>query len=45
MKIGLRGKQCFDEGDGKQNYLVFLPMRKYFKLNIVVGVTDHVLSW
>ena len=24
-----RGKQYFDEGDGKQNYLVFLPMRKY----------------
>ena len=29
----------------KQNYLVFLPMRKYFKLNSVVGVTDYVLSW
>ena len=27
-----RGKQYFDEGSGKQNYLVFLPMRKYFKL-------------
>ena len=40
-----RGKQYFDEGDGKQNYLVFLPMRKYFKLNSVVGVTDYVLSW
>ena len=26
-----RGKKYFDEGDGKQNYLVFLPMRKYFK--------------
>ena len=26
-----RGKQYFDEGDGKQNYLVFLSMRKYFK--------------
>ena len=35
----------FDEGSGKQNYLVFLPMRKYFKLNSVVGVTDYVLSW
>ena len=23
-----RGKQCFDEGSGKQNYLVFLPMGK-----------------
>ena len=36
-----RGKQYFDE----QNYLVFLPMRKYFKLNSVIGVTDYVLSW
>ena len=40
-----RGKQYFDEGDGKQNYLVLLPMRKYFKLNTVVGVIDRVLSW
>ena len=24
-----RGKQCFDEGSGKQNYLVFLPMGRY----------------
>ena len=40
-----RGKQYFDEGSGKQNYLVFLPMGKYFKLNSIVGVTDRVLSW
>ena len=40
-----RGKQYFDEGSGKQNYLVFLPMGKYFKSNSVVGVIDHVLSW
>ena len=39
-----RGKQYFDEGSGKQKYLVFLPMRKYFKLNSVVGVIDRVLS-
>ena len=26
-----RGKQYFHEGSGKQNYLVFLPMGKYFK--------------
>ena len=39
-----KGKQYFDEGSGKQNYLVFLPMRKYFKLNSVAGVTDYVLS-
>ena len=40
-----RGKQYFDEASGKQNYLVFLPMGKYFKLNSVVGVVDRVLSW
>ena len=40
-----RGKQYFDEGSGKQNYLVFLPIKKYFKLNSVAGVVDHVLSW
>ena len=40
-----RGKQYFNEEDGKQNYLVFLPMRKYFKLSSVVGVIDRVLSW
>ena len=28
-----------------KNYLVFLRMGKYFKLNSVVGVIDHVLSW
>ena len=38
------GKQYFDEGSGKQNYLVFFPLRKYFKLNSVAGVVDHVLS-
>ena len=40
-----RGKQYFDEGSGKQNYLVFLPMGKYLKLNSVVGVIDRLLSW
>ena len=40
-----RGKQYFDEGDGKQKYLVFLSMRKYFKLNTIANVIDHVLSW
>ena len=40
-----RGKQYFDEGSGIQNYLVFLPMGKYFKLNSVVGVIDRALSW
>ena len=37
-------KQYFDEGSGKQNSLVFLPMRKYFKLNSVVDTVDYVLS-
>ena len=40
-----KGKQYFDEGSSKQNYLVFLPLSKYFKLNSVVGVSDYVLSW
>ena len=40
----LNGKSYFDE-TGKQNYLVFLPMRKYFKLSSVTGVIDRVLSW
>ena len=39
------GKQYFDEGSGKQNYLVFLPIKKYFKLNLVVNAADYVLSW
>ena len=39
------GKQYFDEGSGKENYLVFLPMRNYFKLNSVVDTVDYVLSW
>ena len=40
-----RGKQYFDEGYAKQNYLVLLPIRKYLKLNTVVGVINRVLSW
>ena len=40
-----KGKQYFDEESGKQNYLEFRPMGKYFKLNSVVGITDCVLSW
>ena len=40
-----RDKHYFDEGSDKQNYLVFLPINKYFKLNSVVGVIDRVLSW
>ena len=40
-----RGKHYFDEGSGKQNYLVFLPINKYFKLDSVVDAADYVLSW
>ena len=40
-----RGKQYFDEGSSKQDYLVLLPIRKYFKLNSVAGAADFVLSW
>ena len=40
-----RDNQYFDEGSSKQNYLVFLPMGMYFKLNLVVSVIDSVLSW
>ena len=40
-----RGKQYFDEASGKENHLVFLSMGKYFELNSVVGVINHVLSW
>ena len=40
-----RGKKYFYEEDGKQNCLVFLPKRRYFKINLVVNVIDRVLSW
>ena len=39
------GKKYSDEGNGEQNYLVFLPMRKYFKLSSFTGVIDRILSW
>ena len=34
-------KSRFEE-DGAQNYLVFQPLNKYFKL---IASTDYVLSW
>ena len=36
-----RGKSHFEE-DGTQNYLVFQPIHKYFKLN---ANTLYILSW
>ena len=39
-----RGKNYFDE-DGKQNYLVFLPKYRYFKVNIISNITNYLLSW
>ena len=35
------GKSHFEE-DGTQNYLVFQPINKYFK---VIASTDYVSSW
>ena len=35
------GKSHFEE-DGTQNYLVFQPLNKYFKL---IASTDYVSSW
>ena len=40
-----RGKKYFEEENGKENYLVFLSMSRYFKLNSIVGDIDRVLSW
>ena len=39
------GKKYFDQEDGTQSYLVFLPKRKYFKLNSIAFIVDRVLSW
>ena len=38
-----RGKNYFDK-DGKQNYLVFLPILRYFRANVITNVTNYVLS-
>ena len=38
------GKSHFEE-DGVQNYLVFQPIIRYFKVNTINNVTDYVLSW
>ena len=38
------GKNYFQE-DGAQNYLVFQPIIRYFKVNTIINATDNVLSW
>ena len=38
------GKNYFEE-DGTQNYLVFQPIIRYFKVNTIINVADYVLSW
>ena len=39
-----RGKNYFVE-DGTKNYLVFPPIFRYFKTNLISSVTNYVLSW
>ena len=36
-------KSHFKE-DGTQNYLVFQPIVRYFKINTIINVVDYVLS-
>ena len=38
------GKNYFEE-DGTQNYLLFHPIIRYFKVNKIINVIDSVLSW
>ena len=42
--VYVRGKSHFDE-DGTQNYSVFQPLFRYFKVNSIINVIDYVLSW
>ena len=39
-----RGKSHFEE-DGTQNYLVFEPMLRYFKVNTIINVANYIVSW
>ena len=39
-----RGKNCFEEV-GAQNYLVFQPIFKSFKINIINNAANYVLLW
>ena len=38
------GKSHVEE-DGTQNYLVFQPIIRYFKINTIKNVADYALSW
>ena len=38
------GKNYFEE-DGTQNYLLFQPIIRFFKVKKIINVTDSVLSW
>ena len=38
------GKSHFEE-DGAQNYLVFQPMYRYFKITAVVGNCSYIYYW
>ena len=39
-----RGKSHIEEDD-TQNYLLFQPIFRYFKVNTITNVTNYVLSW
>ena len=39
-----RGKSQFGEDD-TQNYLIFQPIFRYFKVNTINNATNYVLSW
>ena len=39
-----KGKSHFEE-DSSQNYLVFQPILRYFKVNTIINVADYVVSW
>ena len=38
------GRNYF-EGGGAQNYLVFQPIIRYFKVNTIINAADYILSW
>ena len=38
------GKNYFEE-DGAQNYLVFQPLFRYFKVNMITSVANYIVSW